>query len=127
MADMNPDEAAQYATGDGDRDDAAIHEGTIGGDGFEGGGLSSSGPMERLFDGGAPGPAVDELRRDYDLPRSLAICGRGIVRVGTGDGVPPVAEIIGGSIMAMLEHRDGSDESTAGELAEVEPERGGEL
>jgi hypothetical protein len=124
MADMNPDEAAQYAQGENKATDESFPESE---NGFSSSGNMSDGPMERLFDGGAPGPAVDELRRDYDLPRSLAICGRGIVRVGTGDGVPPVAEIIGGSIMAMLEHRDGSDESTAGELAEVEPERGGEL
>lgn len=72
-------------------------------------------PMDRLFDGSAPGPAVGELKADYEMPQWLAVTSRGIMRVATGDGVPPIAEIvIGGAMGAMssdMEFTTGDDES----------------
>lgn len=71
-------------------------------------------PMDRLFDGSVPGPDVAELKRQYELPQWLAITSRGIMRVATGDGVPPVAEIvIGGALGAMgsdMDFSNGSDD-----------------
>jgi len=62
----------------------------------------SAGPVDRLFDGDAPGPEVNELKADYDMPQWLAVLSRGIMRVATGGGVPPIAEIIIGSVMGIL-------------------------
>jgi len=63
------------------------------------GGLTPSGdgPMARLFDGDAPGPAVDEIRHDYGFPRWAAMVARGTLRVATGSGIPPAFEIVFGS------------------------------
>jgi hypothetical protein len=62
----------------------------------------SSSPLDRLFDGSAPGPSVGELRADYSMPQWLAVMSRGIMRVATGDGVPPIAEIIIGGVMGAM-------------------------
>lgn len=62
----------------------------------------STGPVDRLFDGDAPGPEVNELKADYDMPQWLAVLSRGIMRVATGGGVPPIAEILIGGIMGIL-------------------------
>lgn len=80
----------------------------------------SSSPLDRLFDGNAPGPSVGELRADYSMPQWLAVMSRGIMRVATGDGVPPIAEIVIGGVMGAMGRelpglslsRNDGDEST---------------
>lgn len=62
----------------------------------------SGSPMERLLDGSAPGPSVQELRADYSMPQWLAVMSRGIMRVATGEGVPPIAEIVIGGVMGAM-------------------------
>lgn len=85
-------------------------------DGLPPAGGVGGGVMGRLFDGSVGGPSVDELRADYGLPREWSIALRGIVRVATGEGIPPAAEILMGSVMGMfkmdgLELPSGSDET----------------
>lgn len=70
----------------------------------------ADGPIDRLFDGDAPGPQVRELRDQYDMPQWAAIISRGIMRVATGSGVPPIAEILIGTVMGFL----GSDMDLTG-------------
>jgi hypothetical protein len=77
-------------------------------------------PLDRLFDGSAPGPQVGELKADYDMPQWLAVLSRGIMRVATGDGVPPIAEIVIGGVMGAMGmdglslSRDGDDNGSRG-------------
>lgn len=56
----------------------------------------------RLFDGDAPGPALQELEADYDLPREICIALRGVLRVANGSGVPPIAEIMLGIVIYVM-------------------------
>jgi len=77
--------------------------------------------MSRLFDGAAPGPGVQELQADYGLGREWSIALRGLVRSATGDGIPPVAEILMGSVLGVFKLQrgsnagsDGQDETTNG-------------
>jgi hypothetical protein len=63
---------------------------------------STGGPMQRLFDGNAQGPATRELQSDYGVPQWLAVTLRGILRVATGTGVPPLFEIAFGASMGAL-------------------------
>lgn len=109
MADMSPDEAAQYAQGE-----QAAAEGGLGGDGLQGGAsggtspmASMGGPVERLFDGDQPGPSVSELRHDYEMPKDMAIASRGVLRAATGSGVPPIFEIMFGGFMAYMKRSGG--------------------
>lgn len=67
---------------------------------LSGGGGGS--PMDRLFDGDAPGPQVGELKADYEMPQWMAVLSRGIMRVATGSGVPPIAEILIGMVMGVM-------------------------
>jgi hypothetical protein len=89
----------------------------------------SGGPIDRLFDADAPGPSVDELRGEYQMPRWAAIVSRGVMRVATGSGVPPVAEIIIGAVMGLMgsdmplsidSDADTNDEPTGGAPPGVE-------
>ncbi len=96
MSEELPDSPFESVEGDG---------GGIDGDEELGGGS----PMDRLFDGNAPGPSVGELKADYEMPQWMAVLSRGIMRVATGSGVPPIAEIVIGSIMGFM----GSDLSSA--------------
>jgi len=73
---------------------------------------TSDGPLDRLFDGDASGPSTRELQQEYGLDRNQSVAGRGILRVATGSGVPPVFEILFGSVMWVMQQRtNGSDES----------------
>jgi len=63
---------------------------------------SGEGIGARLLDGDRDGPSIDTLRDDYGLEREGAIAGRGIVRLATGGGVPPVFEIVVGSTLGAL-------------------------
>jgi hypothetical protein len=68
------------------------------------------GIMQRAFDGDRDGPTVDSLKSDYGLSQESAIAGRGLVRMGTGSGVPPVFELgLGGGLLALRE-REKNDE-----------------
>jgi len=66
---------------------------------------ASSGPLARLFDGRASGPSVGRMEADYGLDKPQATVARGLTRVGSGDGVPPIAEIVLGSILWVLSRR----------------------
>jgi len=69
---------------------------------------------DRLFDGAAPGPSVQELKGDYGLAREWSIALRGLVRAATGDGIPPVAEILMGSVLGAVKMQRGSDGTSGG-------------
>ena len=70
---------------------------------------SAGSPIDRLFDGDAPGPQVGELKADYEMPQWMAVLSRGVMRVATGSGVPPIAEILIGTVMGFM----GTDLSSA--------------
>lgn len=73
-----------------------------------GGAATASGPAERLLDGRAQGPTVDELQTDYGLSYPWAISLRGTCRAATGEGVPPLFEILFGSGLGVYQlTRDG--------------------
>jgi len=105
--DMDPSQAAEYATGgpaDGGGADASL------------GGLdTASGPLQRLFDGNAQGPSVQEIEDDYGLGKAVSIALRGVLRTATGSGVPPVAEILVGGVLWVRESNQAASD-TAGEL-----------
>jgi len=63
--------------------------------------------FEKLFDGDALGPTVAELEADYDLPKEVSVMLRGILRVASGSGVPPIAEIALGAFMYLTKQRQG--------------------
>lgn len=67
-----------------------------------GGTQPASSPIDRLFDGSAPGPATQELEADYGMSKHQAVLGRGIMRTATGDGIPPIFEILFGGGMWFL-------------------------
>lgn len=69
-------------------------------------GSQATSPLERLFDGSAPGPSIGELRSDYEMPQWAAVIARGTMRTATGSGVPPIAEIAIGGIMGLLKAQD---------------------
>lgn len=89
-------------------DDLADGEGTADATADPTGG-PAKGPLARLFDGDADGPPVGQMERDYGLPKPLAVAGRGAVRVGTGSGVPPFAEIMLGGLLFALAQQQGGD------------------
>jgi len=91
--DMDPEQAAQFAQDGPSVDDSP--------DAPSGGFGGADGPLSRLFDGDAPGPSTGELSQQYELERGEAVVGRGILRVATGSGVPPVAEILLGFLLIM--------------------------
>lgn len=68
----------------------------------------ASGPLSRLLDGNADGPQVPELMQQYGIAsRPVAIACRGCVRVGTGSGIPPLAEIVIGGVLLFLSMQNG--------------------
>lgn len=94
--DMDAETAQAYAAGD--MSDAESFSPT-----------ASSDPLSRLFDGRASGPSVGQLEGDYGLQKDQAIFGRGLIRTATGDGVPPIAEILGGAVMWALRTQTDSE------------------
>jgi len=66
--------------------------------------------FQKLFDGDAVGPSVDELEADYGLPKEISVILRGVLRVSTGSGVPPVAEIALGAFMWVTKQQKGADD-----------------
>lgn len=89
---MDPDAAAAYALGG---DGAAPPSPGMG---FG----SAGGPLDRLFDGDCPGPSVGEIEMNYGLSKHWAVFMRGVVRVATGSGIPPIVEIAFGGALAFL-------------------------
>ncbi len=78
-----------------------------------------SGPLSRLLDGNADGPQVPELMQQYGIDsRPIAIACRGCVRVGTGSGIPPLAEIVIGGVLLFLSQSD-SDEPDATDMEDI--------
>lgn len=70
----------------------------------------ASGPLSRLLDGDADGPQVPELMQQYGISsRPIAIACRGCVRVGTGSGIPPLAEIVIGGVLLFLSQQSDSE------------------
>jgi len=112
MSEMDPQDAAAFATESEDGSGAFGEDlDETGGD--EGGaGLGFDGPVGRLFDGDAPGPEVGQLRADYEMPQWMAVAARGVLRVATGSGVPPVFEILVGSVMGIMQAQDDQDTET---------------
>jgi len=70
--------------------------------------------FEKLLDGDAPGPSIQELQSTYEFPKEVSIVMRGVLRVSSGSGVPPIAEIILGSVLWVTKQQqpDGSDMPT---------------
>jgi hypothetical protein len=73
----------------------------------------------RLFDGDAPGPPLAELEADYDLPREVCIVLRGVLRVANGSGVPPIAEIMLGIVIYVV-NGSGSTDGAEGESVNID-------
>lgn len=96
---------------DVDAEGAANHADAEGAAAPDSGMLGGEGPISRLFDGSAPGPSVEELRMDYELPRPLAMIARGILRVASGDGVPPIFDIVMGSVLFIMQQQEGEGDS----------------
>lgn len=92
--DMSAEQAQQYAGGEMSADQGFAP-------------TASSSPFSRLFDGRASGPSVSKLEMDYELEKDQAIFGRGLIRTATGDGVPPIAEILGGGFMWLIRAQRG--------------------
>lgn len=72
----------------------------------------SGGPAGRLLDGQAPGPSIGELQREYSLSRPVAMIVRSVVRIGTGTGVPPLAEALIGALLMFLQRAGDDSDST---------------
>jgi len=106
--DMDPEAAAKVAMGD--EADAGAFDGS-----FDSG---SDGPVARLFDGDADGPSVQELEADYSLPKAPAIALRGVLRVATGSGIPPAAEILLGGVMWVIQADATNDDDGGIEISE---------
>ena len=66
--------------------------------------------FQKLFDGDALGPSVQELEADYDLPKEISVILRGVLRVSTGSGVPPIAEIALGAFMWVTKQQSSADD-----------------
>lgn len=80
-----------------------------------------SGPLSRLLDGNADGPQVPELMQQYGIDsRPIAIACRGCVRVGTGSGIPPLAEILIGGVLLFLSQQSDSDEPDAPDMEDID-------
>jgi len=81
-----------------------------------------SGPLSRLLDGNADGPQVPELMQQYGISsRPIAIACRGCVRVGTGSGIPPLAEIAIGGVLLFLSQQSGdNDEPDAADMENID-------
>ena len=77
------------------------------------------GPVDRLFDGSVGGPSVNELNGEYGIGREWSIALRGIIRVATGDGIPPAAEILLGSVMGFYSMQGDGVGSDSGEVEEL--------
>jgi len=105
--DMGATEAAEYATGGPAEPEGA--NGTLGN--LD----TSTGPLQRLFDGDVSGPSVQEIEADYGLGKSVSIALRGVLRTATGSGVPPIAEIAVGGVLWVRENQTGGGEPS-GEL-----------
>lgn len=95
---IDPSDAARMALGETGDETPRMGEPAGGGGG---------GPVDRLFDGDAPGPQVPELTSEYGMPRWMAMAARGILRTATGSGVPPIFEILVGSVMGIMQNSDG--------------------
>lgn len=115
MNDMDPESAAEFASGAGDEPTADV---SLDGDGFD----NQSGLFDRLFDGSASGPAVPQVESDYGLSKHWAIFVRGCTRVATGDGVPPVAEMIMGAVLGTLAYSRNQSNSTSDDALTIADE-----
>lgn len=83
--------------GAGSVEEGPVEEGELDLDDDPGDGIIS-----RAFDGDRDGPSVSELRDQYGLGREAGIAGRGIARMATGAGIPPILEIATGAGLATL-------------------------
>jgi len=87
----------------------------------------TGGPLQRLFDGDAPGPSTTDLETEYGMSKHPAVAGRGILRTATGSGVPPIFEILFGAGMWFMAARGeegisiGSDDDGGGGRPGVDP------
>lgn len=87
---------------------------------------ASGGPLDRLFDGDAHGPPVQEIESNYGIEGPWAIFLRGAVRTATGSGIPPIFELaLGGGLgFVQLQRGDSpelasADESGSQEMPDV--------
>jgi len=71
---------------------------------------TSQGPIQRLFDGNADGPPTTQIESDYGVDSPWSLCIRGLVRTATGDGVPPVVEIVLGAGMGLIARQQSGPE-----------------
>jgi hypothetical protein len=78
--------------------------------------------FEKLLDGDAPGPTIQELQSTYEFPKEVSIVMRGVLRVSSGSGVPPIAEIILGAVLWVTKQQNGggSDMPTSVEDIQID-------
>lgn len=86
----------------------------------------SDSPLDRLFDGNAEGPSVQELQNDYNADWHWATALRGLCRAGTGSGIPPIVEIAIGGGAGIYQLQQESDDSLDEDLGQKEGEGGPE-
>jgi len=69
--------------------------------------------LNRLFDGTAEGPSVRQVMDEYALERPEAMMARGVARLGSGDRLPPGADLgIGAWLRSVRDGGSSSSEST---------------
>jgi len=83
---------------------------------------ASDSPFDRLFDGNAEGPRVQELQNNYNADWHWATALRGLCRVGTGSGIPPIVEIAIGGGAGIYQLQQGSGDSLDGGSGQKEAE-----
>ncbi len=120
--DMDPQEAAEYARGD--RETADMGGGDMMGNTDMGPTTSSDSIVKRLFDGSLSGPPIRELEEEYGLDKWMSLLTRGGLRVAPGDGqgVPPIVEMIAGSVLGLKSFQESQSESADEQLEGQTPE-----
>jgi len=87
------------------------------------GGPAASGSQswfEKLLDGDAPGPSIQELQSTYEFPKEVSIVMRGVLRVSSGSGVPPIAEIILGSVLWVTKQQNGASSDMPTDVSDIQ-------
>lgn len=85
--------------------------------GMDSGGLSgpAGNPISRAFDGSVDGPPVSKFEQDYGLEQPEAIGLRGVVRMATGSGVPPIGELLLAGVLRFYRSRPSEPETDTDE------------
>ena len=76
--------------------------------------------FEKLLDGDSPGPSIQELQSTYEFPKEVSIVMRGVLRVSSGSGVPPIAEIILGSVLWVTKQQNGGSSDMPTDVSDIQ-------